>query len=93
MRALVRCLIAAVWALLFLFLGGCFIELGTSRHGNYEYYGTYVVLPWPIGIVGAIAILAVRRRPGGRSAAGRKGNILLEPAGGTYPKAEFHPIE
>jgi len=65
MRAITRCLIAAVWGLLFLFLGGHFIQLGTTRHGNYEYYGTHVLLSWLIGVVGVIVILSVRRRPKG----------------------------
>ena len=63
MRALARCLIAAVWALLFFFLGGWFMELGTKRHGNYEYYGIYVVLSWLVGLIGLAVILSFRRRP------------------------------
>ena len=62
MRGMFRLLLAAAWGLTCFIIGGYLIQLGTTRHGNYEAYGFYVVLSWIAGVVGMLAIASFRRR-------------------------------
>jgi len=62
LRNTAKVLGATASALCGLAAGGHFLQLGIERHGNYEHYGTYVVLSWLLGLAGIPVVLYLLRK-------------------------------